>query len=300
MITSHTNQKIKEVISLLSRRRARRESGLFVVEGIRIVREVPPNLLQALYFSESFSVTDEAKEIKRLLLKETADGSAAGSGPVFEIVADPVFAKMCDTQHPQGALAVVRQPVYTLDEICRIAADTKRAKFLDGKNEDDNNCNSNKKASQNYLILENVQDPGNVGTLLRTAEAAGMDGVFLAGDCADLFNPKTIRSTMGSIFRLPYIKEENCESVIKALQERGVKVFAATLDGSQRYDKTDYTQKAAVIIGNEGNGILRETAEICDGRVHIPMEGQTESLNAAVSGALLMYELRRSTAADQN
>lgn len=293
MITSHTNQKIKEVISLLSRRRARRESGLFVVEGIRIVREVPPNLLQSLYFSESFSVTDEAKEIKRLLLKETADGSAAGSGLVFEIVADSVFAKMCDTQHPQGALAVVRQPVYTLDEICEIAVDMKRAELLEDTNGSDNNCNSNGVNNRNYLILENVQDPGNVGTLLRTAEAAGMDGVFLAGDCADLFNPKTIRSTMGSIFRLPYIKEENCESVIKALQERGVKVFAATLDGSQRYDRTDYSKAAAVIIGNEGNGILPETAALCDGRVHIPMDGQTESLNAAVSGALLMYELRR-------
>ncbi|MBR4758546.1 MAG: RNA methyltransferase [Lachnospiraceae bacterium] len=295
MITSHTNPKIKEVISLLSRRRARRESGLFVVEGIRIVREVPPHLLHALYFSESFAGTTEADEIKRMLL----NGEQSQAAPVFEVIADPVFAKMCDTQHPQGALAIVRQPAWSMDEICKETRDIESTGAQEMEDTNKNRRNSNDKKTQRYLILENVQDPGNVGTLLRTAEAAGMDGVFLAGDCADLFNPKTIRSTMGSVFRLPYIREDNCKSVILALQKSGVKVFAATLDGSQRYDQTDYTDKAAVIIGNEGSGILPETAAICDGRVHITMEGQTESLNAAVSGALLMYELRRYSLKDK-
>ena len=245
--------------------------------------------MHALYFSESFAKTGEAEEIKRILLKE---GSQAGTLS-FEVIADPVFAKMCDTQHPQGVLALVRQPVYSWDEIYTKATVIKRDGRRDTRKRSKNNCDLIRDDTQRYLILENVQDPGNVGTLLRTAEAAGMDGAFLTGDCADLFNPKTIRSTMGSIFRLPYIREDDCKTVIKALQDRGVKVFAATLDGSQSYDKTDYTDKAAIIIGNEGSGILPETAAACDGRVHIPMDGQNESLNAAVSGAILMYEIRR-------
>ena len=184
-----------------------------------------------------------------------------------EVVSDEVFARMSDTQSPQGVLAVLKQPGYTLEQI------------LDG----------GKKAPL-LLLLEHLQDPGNLGTILRSAEGAGVSGVILSADSVDLFNPKVVRSTMGAIFRLPFFYAENFSQTICEIKKKGIRIFAADLEGSRDYDLEDYTAPSAFLIGNESRGLSEEAKALADRRIFIPMEGKLESLNAAVSAAVLVYE----------
>ena len=143
------------------------------------------------------------------------------------------------------------------------------------------------------LVLDNIQDPGNLGTIFRTAEAAGVTGVFLSRDCADIYNPKTVRSTMGAIFRQPFVYVEDLPGTISRMKEKGICVFAAHLQGERSYDREDYRKKTAFLVGNEGNGLRREVEEMADVRVRIPMAGRAESLNAAIAAGVLMFEVAR-------
>ncbi|MCR5418733.1 MAG: RNA methyltransferase [Lachnospiraceae bacterium] len=265
MITSASNQQIKQISALTGRAKERSRSGLFIAEGSRMVSETPGSLIRDLYLSESFSGKSECAGVMAKLRENGFSGETV-------LVSDDVFAKMSDTVHPQGICAVVRQPVYDTE---KILAD------LTGK---EGRC---------ILVLENVQDPGNVGTMLRTAEAAGAAGLFLSAGCADLFNPKTVRSTMGAIYRVPFVYYESARELTELLKSRGIKVVAACLEGSEEYTKAAIDAPAAVFIGNEGNGLEQETLSLADVRARIPMEGETESLNAAVSAALFLYEVKR-------
>ena len=251
VITNMKNNRIKEVSALLQRQKARRQSGLFVVEGSRMTGETPPSLLKEIFVSETFSYKNDI------------------SAPVT-VVSDQVFSKMSDTMHPQGILAVVRQPEYKMEDIL-----------------------SDKGNKRRFLVLENVQDPGNVGTMVRTAEAAGMTGVLMSRGCADIFNPKTVRSTMGSLYRMPFCYFDDMRSLFEEFTSRGIKTCAAALEGSVSYDAADYGNDIAILIGNEGNGLEKKTVASCDMAVRIPMDGQVESLNAAISASILMYEVRR-------
>ncbi len=141
------------------------------------------------------------------------------------------------------------------------------------------------------VLLDRLQDTGNVGTIIRTADAFGIDAVFEDG-CADIYNPKTIRSAMGSIFRVPVISE-NFESFIPRLRSEGIKVYASELYGEVKEISECDLKNAAIVIGNEGNGVRREISSICDGSVIIPMCGGAESLNASVAAAVFMYEMSR-------
>ena len=143
------------------------------------------------------------------------------------------------------------------------------------------------------LVLENIQDPGNLGTIFRTAEAAGATGIVLSKDCVDLYNPKVIRSTMGAIFRIPFIYTDDLIGTIDELKREGITVYAAHLKGENSYDMEDYKTACAFLIGNEGNGLPEETAACADRKILIPMEGGAESLNAAVASAVLMFEAGR-------
>ena len=186
----------------------------------------------------------------------------------YEVVADSVFRAVSDTQTPQGVLAVVRMPHYTLDDVMR--ADR-----------------------THLLLLESVQDPGNLGTMMRTGEGAGITGVIMNRTTVDMFNPKTIRSTMGSIYRVPFVVADDFVATIQKLKQRGVSLYAAHLRGERQYDAFDYTGATGFMIGNEGNGLSDEIAGLADSYIRIPMEGQVESLNAAISASLLMYECNR-------
>ena len=179
-----------------------------------------------------------------------------------------MFAAVSDTMTPQGILAVVEIPHYELEEL------------LHGN-------------QTQLLILESIQDPGNLGTMIRTGEGAGMTGIIMNKTTADLFNPKTIRSTMGSIYRVPYLIAENLPETIRLIKKQGVSLYAAHLKGTCAYDEKDYTKACGFLIGNEGNGLTDEIANLADAYIKIPMEGQVESLNAAISASLLLYECHR-------
>lgn len=192
------------------------------------------------------------------------------SGLSCEIVADEVFARMSDTVTPQGILCIVRQQHYNIEEILQ-------------KN----------KEHTLFILLEDIQDPGNLGTIFRTAEAAGADAVIMSSRTADVYNPKTIRSTMGAVYRVPFLYTEDISSMIKMLREQGIMVYAAHLGAEDFYDAYDYRRSTAFLIGNEANGLRDETAGCADALLGIPMEGKVESLNAAVASSILLYEAYR-------
>lgn len=185
-----------------------------------------------------------------------------------EVVADKVFAAVSDTQTPQGILCLVKQKKRDLDEVL-------------------------KKQHPLLLLLEDLQDPGNVGTILRTAEGAGVDGVIMTKNCVDIYNPKTIRSTMGSIYRVPFFVVEDLDETLNLLKKHGVTTYAAHLRGQRDYDQEDYSGGTAILIGNEGNGLSDHLSEQADCLVKIPMCGQLESLNAAMAAGIFMYEAAR-------
>lgn len=266
MITSTSNQRIKELSQIQKKSKVRSREGVFVAEGIRMVRETPYDRLVSLYFSESFE-----KKYGREVLDAISGGDAKIREQIrkkTEILSDPVFSYVSDTKTPQGVLAVVRQMEYTLEQMTEGVV-------------------------PHLMILDNLQDPGNLGTIFRTAEAAGVTGIVMSRDCVDIYNPKTIRSTMGALYRMPFVYVEDLRETILSLKEKKIRSYAAHLDGKNTYDKEDYRKGTAFLIGNEGNGLRKEIAECADSWIRIPMCGQVESLNAAVAATVLMFEVSR-------
>ena len=143
------------------------------------------------------------------------------------------------------------------------------------------------------VVLEELQDPGNLGTIIRTGEAAGVTGVIMSAGTVDLFNPKTIRATMGSVFRVPFLYVDDLPQTVEQLRQGGISVYAAHLEGKTYYDDVSFLGPTAFLVGNEGNGLTEETASRADRYLKIPMEGRIESLNAAVAASLFMYETHR-------
>lgn len=258
MITSTSNTKIKRLASLKRKRKLRDTEKVFLVEGIRMFREIPDGMLLEIYVTQAFYEKE-----KNLIEKKKKS-----SGASIEILADIVFEYVSDTRTPQGILCVARQAEGGTEHVS--GGDKP---FL--------------------LVLDNLQDPGNLGTIVRAAEAAGVTGIIMSRDCVDIYNPKTIRSTMGSVFRVPFAYAENLSEVILELRERQIKCYAAHLEGACAYDRVDYRGGSAFLIGNEGNGLRKEIAGCADQYVKIPMCGQVESLNAAVAASVLMFEAAR-------
>ena len=143
------------------------------------------------------------------------------------------------------------------------------------------------------LVLDNLQDPGNLGTIFRTGEAAGVTGILMSRDCVDVYNPKVVRSTMGAIFRMPFCYAESLTEVIQEMKTQGIYTYAAHLGGACIYDEPDYRKPSAFFIGNEGNGLSDEVAGLADCCLKIPMEGCVESLNAAIAATVLVFEAGR-------
>ena len=262
MITSTANQKIKRLVNLQKKRKLRDTEGVFLVEGIRMFREVPAEDLLEVYVSESFYNKE----------KELVDKMCRESRVRAELLTDTVFAYASDTQTPQGILCVVKQRGKS-GEVKDLWKDTSKTPFL--------------------MILDNLQDPGNMGTILRTAEAAGVTGIVMSKDCVDIYNSKVIRSTMGSVFRMPFLYVEDLEEAVKEIKAAGIKTYAAHLAGKLSYDEPDYKEPCAFMIGNEGNGLRDEIAELAETYIIIPMAGQVESLNAAIAATVLMFETSR-------
>ncbi len=254
MITSNNNAQVKRLLQLQKKSKARNEEKVFLVEGLRMFSEVPAERVEKVYISESLY----NKKKQELNLEKFS----------VEIMSDSVFQYVSDTKTPQGILCIVEQKKYDIEE------------FLNIEN-------------PHFMVLDNLQDPGNLGTIVRTAEGAGVDAVFLSKESVDIYNPKTIRSTMGSIYRMPVIYVENLLELLNIFKQRGIKSYAAHLEGKNSYDKEDYQSGTAILIGNEGNGLRDEVAENADVWVQIPMQGKVESLNAAIAASILMFEVYR-------
>lgn len=253
MITSASNTRVKKVAALNQKAKERRQEEKYVVEGVKMFLEAPEEEIEEIYVAEGFQ---NAACMEKL------------AGRSFETVSEEVFRKMSDTAAPQGILCVMRQKKYALADLL---------------------------AAENPLlmILEDIQDPGNLGTILRTGEGAGIAGVIMSRETADIYNPKTIRSTMGSIYRVPFVYVPSLEEAAAQLKALGIRLFAAHLKGKSWYDGEDYRKGSAFFIGNEGNGLREETAALADTYIKIPMEGRVESLNAAMASGILMYEAAR-------
>ena len=272
MITSPSNQKIKELILLRDKPRARNKSGLFVAEGLKMFEEAPVRNLKEIYLSRDLWEQLKREERYSLIWKKLEECVESGIG--VEQVTPEVFRKVSDTQTPQGILFVGRQLSYSLKALIETAQERQRA---GGR-------------PPLFLLLEDIQDPGNLGTMLRTGEGAGVDALIMSRKTVDIYNPKTIRSTMGALYREPFVYVEELEEAIALLRQQEILVYAAHLKGRQYFDELSYEKGGAFLIGNEGNGLRQETAEQADIWVKIPMEGKVESLNAAVAAALLVYQ----------
>ncbi len=253
MIESISNKQIKHLAQLQTKAKARREEGLYVVEGVRMFREIPRPLLVKTYASWSFL---KKKENRDLL-----------AGMDVEEVLDGVFSYVSATKTPQGILSVVRQQTYALSDLFQ-------------------------KEPPLLLLLEGIQDPGNLGTIFRTAEAAGVSGIVMTG-CADIYNPKTVRATMGALYRMPFVCAGDFRAAFDACRARQVRIHAAQLQGECAYTQKDYRGGCAFLVGNEGNGLSQEAASLADGAVKIPMSQGADSLNAAVATAVLLFEAKR-------
>lgn len=256
MISSTGNKQVKYVNALIKKSRTRCEEGLFVAEGARLFTEIPRSMIHSVYVSESY--------------QRAAKNHLPDDMNKLFVVTDEVFKAMSDTRTPQGILAVVRQHAYSLDEVLKTAD---RLAHL--------------------LVLEKIQDPGNLGTMIRTAEGAGVTGIIMDTDTADIYNPKVIRSTMGSVFRMPFVYTEDLPAALDIVKQSGVCLYAAHLKGRYNYEQGDYTGNIGFLIGNEANGLSDKIAEMADTWVKIPMAGQVESLNAAVAASVLMFEAAR-------
>ena len=255
MITSKQNTVIKEIQLIQKKKKERNSKKVFIVEGLRSVKEIPDNWnIHKYVVAKSF-----IPEINKIIINK---------GIHIIEVSDDVFESISDTKTPQGILAVVSQLDYELEDIIR-------------------------KDRSFFLIADQVSDPGNLGTLIRTAHASDADGIFLSKGCVDLYNPKTIRATMGSIFHIPIIIDMEMAEIINCLRDVNTNIYATALEESKIIYDYDYTEKTAIVIGNEANGIGDITRNMISHFIKIPMPGGAESLNASIAAGICMFEVVR-------
>ncbi len=254
-ITSRDNKLLKQVRSLQSKK-GRQTTGLYFVEGRRMVEEALENAREMV---EAILVSDVFAERNQTFLHKLDE-----NGKNLYTAKERLFHEICDTETPQGIGAVLRMP--------------KDGFSLDNKNF--------------LLALDGVSEPGNLGTIVRTAEAAGVDGILLFKGCADLYNPKVVRATMGALFRMP-IQVGVEPAFLKECKEKDFFITATALRDSIPLAEREKRKKQVLIIGSEATGVSEEVLALSDQRVRIPMAGKVESLNAAVAAGIAMYAFRQ-------
>lgn len=253
-IESHQN-KILKWVKGLSLKKNRDKEGVFIAEGLRFVSEIPEEWeVQLFMVSEDF-----AKEEELGCYEERAQ---------TYVVSDELFALVSDTENPQGILAVCKKQEEFDETIWK-----KEAPF--------------------FILAEELNDPGNLGTLIRTADAAGVDGIFLSKGSVDVYNGKVLRATMGSIFHVPIFQNVSVQEIASKMKGQRISLFAAHLKGEKYPYDLPLTKGCGFLIGNEARGLSDEAASLCDCWVKIPMPGKAESLNASMAAGLLMYEVVR-------
>lgn len=281
-ISSVKNPQVRAAREL-STRKGRLAQGLFLCEGEHMVQEALSVCPRAV--RQVFVQADKLHMYAALLDRAKVDASSGDmpvhhASPALYAVPEHVMAALSQVKAPQGIAAVVAMPP------------TVALTALQGR----------------LLLLENVQDPGNVGTMLRTLDAAGFDGCILAGDCADPYSPKALRASMGSVFRVPVCIAESASStsdspeaappdespalpVLRVLHARGYATLAAVLDGEPFYGRPSLPPQVCLMIGNEGSGLTAAASREATHRYQLPMRGGAESLNAAIAAAILMYDI---------
>lgn len=253
-ITSRQNPLVRELQALRKSAKRRKEAGLFFIEGARLCKDAADSGLEVA----ALLVTEQALAQYEEYLSAVIPGAQA-----VYVVKPHVAAALSDTQHPQGVFASCRMPP--------------QAPAL---------------AAGKILVAEQLQDPGNMGTILRTAEALGIDQVALLGTCCDIFAPKLLRASMGAVFRQPIAYFADLAALMPALQALGTATYAAVADaGALPVNRVRFPERTAVFIGNEGNGLSQAAIQACDALVTIPMAGRAESLNAAAAAAILMWNV---------
>lgn len=257
IITSGQNKQIKHVKSLHAKKH-RDSLEQYIIEGYKLIQE-------ALDYQKSF---------RFVLLNESAINSiecstllqrCERSNVEVYLAEDRLFAEVSQLETPQGALAVLQKQEQAIDHI------------LD-------------KPSFNIMLLDEVRDPGNLGTIIRTADACGLDGVILSQGCVDLYNSKALRATMGSIFHIPIITDVDILELIDKLKSMDTEVMGADPHSNISCIDVKAYHRTAIVIGNEANGLSSEVKEAATRNITIPMPGKAESLNAGIAAAILMYE----------
>lgn len=253
LIESKNNPLIKDV-KKLHEKKHRLLMKKFIVEGLRFVGEAlkESDLIDSLFISKSY-----VDKYKYLL-----DNNLISEKKVF-IVEDNIFKCLCYTESPQGIIAV-----------CNITKEI--FNITDGF----------------YILVDKVQDPGNLGTIIRSAHASGAKAVILTKGTVDLYNHKVLRSTMGSIFYIPIIEDEKCE-YINALKAKGFKFLVSSLDTDKNFYDIDLTKNLVICVGNEGNGVSEDIYKLSDIKAKIPMPGGAESLNVSIAASIMMFEVIR-------
>lgn len=259
MITSNQNSKIKLVRALLGRSKERREAGAFVAEGVRLVEEAAKANWKFRFVLYDETLSERGKsQVEGLRLK----------GLEVEEVSASVMKSISKTEAPQGILAVLEFANLPLPQ------------------------------SPNFILIpDQIRDPGNLGTLLRSAAASGVQAVLIPPETTDVFAPKVLRSGMGAHFRLP-IHEMSWEEIEKVVKLEGLQVYVADMDGQSCW-AIDLHQPVALIIGSEADGASDSARKLANGKISIPMSDETESLNAGVAGSVLMFEVMRQRASNE-
>ena len=255
-LTAVNNPQVKAAAEL-KQKKYRLERGLFLAEGLRTVEEaVAYKAVVSIFYT---AIEDDRT---RAVLEE-----AAAQQVKLTCVSDTVLKKIADTETPQGIIAVCKMQPVALDDL-----------LASGKM---------------LLVLDRVGDPGNVGTMLRTADAAGIGGVVLLKGSVDAYAPKTVRSSMGSLFHVPVLAGVGEEDLIESAHSAGYELLVTCLDGADNLYKADLHGRLAFVMGNEANGVSRGLLAAADKRVYIPMAGRAESLNVAMAAGIVMFEALR-------
>ncbi len=255
VIGSRQNSTVKAAAKLLSAE-VRKAERSFLAEGARLCADAAESKLKikTAFFTEE-ALDKYAAYIKEILSK------AAESYVIMPHVAE----LLSQTKHTQGVFCVCEKPEWKVEK-------------LRGK----------------HIVLENMQDPSNLGAVMRTTEAVGVSGIILTGDGCDLFSPKALRASMGAAFRLPVIVMDSSLALIECVRAENVKTYASIVDSAAAgIEETDFAENAVIFIGNEGSGLLKSTVDACDFRFTIPMKGRAESLNAAAAAAIIIWEIAK-------
>ncbi len=260
MITSNQNSKIKLVRALLGRAKERREAGLFVIEGVRLFEEAVNSNWEFHFVLYDETLSERGKSQVESLKSKNIE---------VEEVSASVMKSISETESPQGILAVLKINQLPIPN------------------------------SPNFILIpDQIRDPGNLGTLLRSALATGVQTILIPPETTDAFAPKVLRSGMGAHFKLP-IQEMSWEEISQVVKLAGLNVLIADMNGESCWE-TDLRKPMALIIGSEAEGASESARKLANGKISIPMSGDIESLNAGIAGSVLMFEVLRQRMHDES